>query len=102
MTWSDSQLLEVDLFAAATYAPPLPASADELAAMPYHDYLQTPEWRDRRRQAISAAGHCCERCGIYDVPLDVHHLTYARRGNEHPDDLMVLCRPCHSSAHGLE
>lgn len=31
--------------------------------------------------------------------LHVHHLTYARVGNEEPGDLRVLCFQCHQKAH---
>ena len=31
--------------------------------------------------------------------LHVHHLTYARVGNEEPGDLRVLCLQCHQKAH---
>ena len=84
------------------YEPDPPHTPDELSAMPYDDYLRTSEWRDRRRLAIAAADHRCESCGTYTDPLHVHHLTYERRGNEHPDDLMVLCPRCHMAAHGIE
>lgn len=78
-----------------------PRTSKDLATMPYHEYLQTPEWRERRRQAIDAAEHRCECCGRYDLPLHVHHLTYKRRGNEHPDDLAALCAPCHRAVHQI-
>ena len=43
------------------------------------------------------AGHCCERCGRSRLGtiLQVHHKTYARLGNEHLDDLKVVCIDCH-------
>ena len=32
--------------------------------------------------------------------LEVHHLSYARLGHEHDEDLYVVCRSCHSDLHG--
>ncbi len=79
------------------YDPP-PERIRELAKMPYAEYLQSDEWRERRRVTITAAGHRCQNCGKHD-DLQVHHLTYERRGAEHPDDLRVLCSDCHQNTH---
>jgi hypothetical protein len=83
--------------------PPIdPVRAVALNRMPYDEYLRTPEWRDRRRQAINAAENRCQHCRRRGRPLQVHHLTYKRRGHEHPDDLEVLCEVCHRAVHGFE
>jgi hypothetical protein len=29
----------------------------------------------------------------------LHHLTYQRQGNELPEDVQLICLPCHSAAH---
>lgn len=71
----------------------------ELAAMPYKEYLKTPEWQDRRKKALSFAKYCCQLCNASGVQLDVHHRTYANRGNEKMRDLIVLCRTCHGKHH---
>lgn len=65
----------------------------------YREYLRSPYWRARRRQAIHAAGHRCHRCPA-SARLEVHHRTYLRLGCELPADLEVLCGDCHASAHG--
>jgi hypothetical protein len=53
----------------------------ELQSMPYEEYLQTPEWQERRQIMLERAGNCCQVCnGSSD--LQVHHRTYERRGNE--------------------
>lgn len=65
-------------------------------------YLNTPYWtRYVRPFALDCADHKCERCGAYNVSLDVHHKTYERLGFEAPEDLEVLCRDCHNKAHGV-
>lgn len=72
----------------------------ELHTMPYRDYLETPEWRAQRDEALTRAGHRCQLCNRGRGELNVHHRTYANRGYERADDLIVLCRPCHAGFHG--
>lgn len=69
-----------------------------LKAMPYAEYLRTPEWQEARRRALYRAGYRCQTCNGQGR-LDVHHRTYERRGNERNSDLTVLCRPCHERFH---
>jgi cytochrome c553 len=73
----------------------------ELRRMPYKDYLQSPEWQERRRQALLAAGGKCQVCNQGQA-LHVHHRTYDRRGMELPSDLTALCEKCHGKHHGKE
>jgi 5-methylcytosine-specific restriction endonuclease McrA len=46
----------------------------------------------------------CERCG--DTAHDVHHIIAKGMGGGRRDDrdsnLIALCRPCHSQAHGVD
>ena len=72
----------------------------ELKSMDYKDYLRTPEWQERRDKALHQANGRCQRCGNYR-DLQVHHKTYERKGEELPQDLIVLCRDCHEKEHGL-
>lgn len=65
----------------------------------YRVYMQSPAWDNTRRLALFRGKFHCARCGSRSR-LDVHHKTYARLGNEAPDDLMVLCRSCHCAHHG--
>jgi 5-methylcytosine-specific restriction endonuclease McrA len=60
----------------------------------YHAYLRSDAWQRKRKAVLRRAGYRCERCGA-DVPLDIHHLTYARFGHENLEDLQALCRMCH-------
>lgn len=71
---------------------------DELRKMPYWQYLRTDHWAIVRRRALATADHRCFYCGATDH-LDVHHLTYRRRGCELDEDLIVLCRVCHVAEH---
>ena len=67
----------------------------------YRAYLRSPAWRMKRDGKLFDAEYRCERCGYdgLDMPLDVHHLTYERVGNERDSDLIVLCRSCHEMEH---
>jgi replicative DNA helicase len=80
---------------------PEQSRAEELRTMSYERYLQTPEWQERRQEALERAENRCQVCYGSDS-LDVHHRTYERRGSERPGDLTVLCRSCHYLFHGMQ
>lgn len=63
----------------------------------YLKYLESPEWRVRRADALLRGGSVCCRCGT-NKRLEVHHKTYERLGNEKDEDLEVLCHECHPAA----
>ena len=66
--------------------------------MDYHDYLQSNEWKRRRKIALKFWNHKCSLCNG-GKNLDVHHRTYERLGKENLNDLIVLCRSCHKLFH---
>src|SRR5215831_15426488 len=70
-----------------------------MAAFSYQRYLRSEEWEAKRIIALRRAGDRCQDCG-YKLEVQVHHLTYDRLGHERPEDLMVLCQPCHAQLHG--
>lgn len=69
-----------------------------LREMPYAEYLQTEHWQRIRESAIRRAGRRCTICQL-TCRLEVHHLTYERRGDELPSDVIALCWPCHRMWH---
>lgn len=71
----------------------------ELKEMPYREYLQTPEWNERRKKSLRRAGYRCQLCNRNDLKLHVHHRTYERRGSENDGDLIVLCELDHAKFH---
>jgi 5-methylcytosine-specific restriction endonuclease McrA len=71
---------------------------DELRQMPYARYLKSAHWQIVRQRALPNAEHRCFYCGKTEQ-LDVHHLSYRRRGCEFDEDLIVLCRQCHTDEH---
>lgn len=60
----------------------------------YKKYLQSDQWKERRKGTLIRAFNRCEGCNI-NGQLDIHHLTYARIFNEPLSDLMALCQKCH-------
>jgi hypothetical protein len=65
----------------------------------YQEYLASDQWKDKRAAARRRAGYACQICNSRMPPLDAHHRTYERIGNERDGDLIVLCRPCHRIFH---
>lgn len=65
----------------------------------YQRYLLSSRWKTFRASIIIARGYACENCGSMKGPIDAHHKTYVRLGNELPDDIVLLCRPCHNAKH---
>lgn len=64
----------------------------------YQEYLSSDHWKETRLKALSIAGNRCQLCSSRDN-LNVHHNTYANKGNEDLKDLVVLCRECHAKFH---
>lgn len=73
----------------------------KLKRMPYNEYLKTPHWELARSAVLKRDENRCADCGKSkeERPLEVHHITYIRRGKENLDDLMTLCRDCHQERH---
>lgn len=74
------------------------ARLQELKSMPYTEYLKTDEWKRARDKALRKARYKCELC-FAGFPLNTHHKTYVRRGEEESSDLIVLCEACHAKFH---
>lgn len=64
----------------------------------YQDYIKSPEWERVRKRILKRARGKCEKCRKRP-PIQVHHLTYARLGNERDEDLLAVCGPCHQAFH---
>ena len=43
----------------------------------------------------------CQNCGK-DYDLQVHHKTYENLGEEKEEDLLLVCKNCHSKIHGIK
>ncbi len=66
--------------------------------MLYKDYLRTEHWETKKLEALERSHHKCQICGGTER-LEVHHNTYENKGNEKPEDLIVLCKKCHKINH---
>ena len=63
----------------------------------YPRYLSSDAWKDKRRLVLSRDGGICRECR--NVAYEVHHLNYSTVGNESLEDLISLCRRCHTKKH---
>ncbi len=68
--------------------------------MDYQTYIESPEWRERAKDATARAAYKCQVCSSMHK-LNVHHNTYDRLGKELPTDLCVLCTRCHELFHQI-
>ena len=61
----------------------------------YNAYLKSERWRLKRCIRLRIDSFKCTQCQSKSN-LEIHHLTYARFGNEYLSDLITLCRACHA------
>jgi hypothetical protein len=74
--------------------------ASVILSAEYRAYIASDEWRDvKRRYRSSKLPQKCHVCG--SLPVDLHHKSYKRFGNERLNDLLPLCRACHEAAHAF-
>lgn len=68
----------------------------------YREYLKSDHWKKLRIQAVRRDGSKCTKCPCR-VNLQVHHIRYRDRFEDSKlEDLVTLCEPCHTQAHGLK
>jgi len=60
-------------------------------------YLETDDWARRRQKIVIRDLGRCVGCG--ENGRDVHHIHYRTLGHETGDELVLLCRECHSKEH---
>jgi 5-methylcytosine-specific restriction endonuclease McrA len=70
-------------------------------ARPYELRRESREWAVLKRRVHARDGYRCRLCGQADVGLQVHHSTYKNYAQEHLEDLITLCGPCHRRVHDL-
>lgn len=70
-------------------------------AAEYATYLASDKWQELRASVMSRSQGQCELCEERSAD-DVHHLTYQSIGNEKLEELIAVCRECHSAIHGKE
>lgn len=73
---------------------------DLLSEFPDYEEREPPIDVSLRNQAIERDGGVCQRCLENDSGLIVHHLIPRSAGGpDHVDNLITLCRKCHTEAH---
>lgn len=60
----------------------------------YSEYMQSDQWKSRRRAVFERDKHVCQACLIRKAE-QVHHLTYQHVFNEPLFDLISVCKLCH-------
>ena len=68
----------------------------------YKDYMKSDAWEIKKQERINIDKGCvmCERPIEHIRKVNVHHVTYARLGNENVlTDLCTLCGSCHKKIH---
>ena len=64
----------------------------------YNDYMQSPEWREKRKKVLQRDQYLCQGC-LRERATQVHHLTYDHLGNEPLFELTSICDSCHEQCH---
>ena len=75
-----------------------PGRLAQLGFDSYDDYLRSPHWRRKRREAGDAAKWRC-LCGRRAT--QIHHRSYDHLGDEPLKDLCAVCEHCHKAIHRL-
>lgn len=66
--------------------------------LPYAAYIRSDHWLAvKKRYRASKLPQTCLACG--GTPVDLHHRTYNRLGQEWLTDLVPLCREHHNQVH---
>lgn len=65
-------------------------------------YLKSEAWQNVRAAALARDDAVCRICGWRSVGNDAHHVFYPSSfyGTK-PEDVVILCRPCHELAEKL-
>ena len=64
----------------------------------YKDYLFSEDWEIRKNKLMEELGSKCSKCSV-DRKLNLHHKHYKNLGFETKNDVVLLCKDCHSEVH---
>ena len=76
----------------------VPIDGGVIKFMHYHQYIESPEWKDRVTRYKDTAKCLCTNCGSSEN-ITGHHKTYINIGNEPEEDIEILCWSCHQENH---
>lgn len=72
----------------------------------YKAYLKSDAWKELKTIVLDRDHHRCRCCNRTEeeVTLSVHHNNYSHLFDEqeHLDDLITLCKYCHSGIHRVK
>ena len=66
----------------------------------YENYLQSPQWLEKKRLVLKRNNFICEGC-LKNKAKVIHHLSYEHVGDELLFELVALCDECHKKAHRI-
>lgn len=72
----------------------------EKAQKKYVEYMTSERWALRRKQYLKTHKRICVAC-MSPKDVTIHHKTYRNMGNEPDEDLVCLCKPCHTAYHRI-
>ena len=61
-------------------------------------YMKSSKWFKIRKKVLKRDSYMCQAC-MSKNNLDVHHITYEYTGEEVLENLVAICRDCHSELH---
>lgn len=64
----------------------------------YVEYLKSVEWKNKREKVLVRDNNLCQECKNKSAE-EVHHKTYDNLYDEPLEDLISLCRECHTEIH---
>jgi hypothetical protein len=77
-------------------------------AIPYAPYMEIEAEKNLFRQVLAWRGiqpygmKRCDRCGVEEKSRKnfvIHHRHYETLDRENPEDVCLLCKPCHEDLH---
>lgn len=68
----------------------------------YQEYLKSDHWQEFRLKALENYGNKCALDKKHTENLNVHHNNYDNLGHETMQDVIVLCKNCHTKFHDKE
>ncbi len=66
----------------------------------YRKVIVSKAWYVFRDRLFKERGKVCEECGSLEE-MNVHHKNYIMKDFFNPDNLIILCRPCHKKIHNI-
>ena len=75
---------------------------EEMQTEEYRKYMKSSKWQKKKQQRIEIDNGCCMcKRSLENIrSVQVHHVTYARLGDENVlTDLCTVCGSCHKKLH---